>query len=425
VAFQKAWGVPPEGVADIFGKNTYRVASEVAFGTGTPLGAKYGSRLSALPYDEQAEVTRQVVNEVVPQLAHETGVRITSEIYGPGGWRAWVNPSAQVDVLGPPERIDDFMALLGHTFQQDMVIASRPRVPTKSESGAGAVQVVFDVAATDPTTVRQTVERFWQRLRTIAPQWFEGNDPGFSPHFVGDRIGMRLFDPMETVRKRSKAKFPAFDDPSGGQAVLDAVRQAAQAEKLPLIEDELGMLWLDARVQTNDWTQARPRVTLRDTLPPLAPPTRGTPPKTKTVTRAGAKVSVPWKELTPAERGRVTRQLNQTYRERMREWDEKKALYAARRSAVESIYERGWGRGSHEATSYESGLGRRGRSDLLGRLDRLPGAPALGAPGQPGAGGSLSALVEDAIERALRAAEARVGGTPGSTTLGAVAGARP
>jgi hypothetical protein len=258
--------------------------------------------------------------------------------------------------------------------------------------------VVFTAPAGQAQDVTQ---RFWARLKQDAPQFFVGENMGFSPHIVNQQVGLRLFDPG--------GKFPAPADVDGYKAIEAAVQKAAKAEGLVVSRDETFLFYLDTIWRSNDWKTARQPVTLGALLPPPATaPAPRVMPKTKTMTVDGEKQVVKVSTLPPEEQAAIRAELEAKNAKRQAEWQAVEPAVRARRKAVESLYQRGGlASGTTQATSYESRLARRGRSDLLGRLD-----DPSGRAGGPSGSQTLAGRTRALLERALAEAEAAVAQAP-------------
>jgi adenosylhomocysteine nucleosidase len=147
------------------------VAYELAFGDATPYGREFPSLYDdRVPYPVKRAITRQVLDRITRLAARETKVRRIRLDYMPGAYKDYgIVPSAQLSVEGTAEAVGDFMAVVGYLAQQTEVIASTP-VDTGGLTALRISQTSGrDLAAPD------SVERFWKRLRALAPQL-----PGFS-----------------------------------------------------------------------------------------------------------------------------------------------------------------------------------------------------------------------------------------------------
>ncbi|NIR77740.1 MAG: hypothetical protein GWO00_04925, partial [Gemmatimonadetes bacterium] len=68
-----------------------------------------------LPYEVSQRVTQDVTRAVVDDLARETGVTVTREGYGPGGYLDYpVVPSGQIKVRGVPDAVGNFIDSIGY-----------------------------------------------------------------------------------------------------------------------------------------------------------------------------------------------------------------------------------------------------------------------------------------------------------------------
>jgi len=173
VAQQRMFGDVAEGPRDIFAPNLSHIAVEVAPGAGSALEAVWNQ----IPEGKHAAITARVLDEIVPEAAKLSGVRIIDKADQVGVWQQFDNPNGVVEILSTPEGALRFAKVLGHALQQSEVWAQR--VVGKSRKTATGV----DIGSTSGYNFgsRADVRRFWQEALA--------QEPGLGASVVRDAKG--------------------------------------------------------------------------------------------------------------------------------------------------------------------------------------------------------------------------------------------
>lgn len=108
-AIQKSIGLAPQMPEDIIGKNVRRVSVGLEPGAGV-----VAQRMRA-----------PVAENLARDLAGLTGVKILKVEHGRGAYLGTPEGSLQIDVLGSPEAVLDFINAIGYAAKQSSVIATR------------------------------------------------------------------------------------------------------------------------------------------------------------------------------------------------------------------------------------------------------------------------------------------------------------
>ena len=145
-AMQKQMGAVPEFPGDIFSKNTQRISIGLQTGAGTEFAGK-------------GEIDEQTAWRIANHAAQLVGVKIIRGQSALGAYLGDTEGSFQIDVLGSPEGLKDFAAVVGHALQQTEVLVSRP---LKSGGTQGfTLRQVNDSSLADPAEA----ERFMASVR--------------------------------------------------------------------------------------------------------------------------------------------------------------------------------------------------------------------------------------------------------------------
>jgi len=235
-AFQRAFGRRAQDSVDIFEGNTRTAAFELSFGTGSPYAQKFAA-FDGLSYDAKADITEEVAKKTIDLIAQDTGVRVQNMFIGPGGYEAYpVQPSGQVQLLAPPERVQDFIDSLGYLFNQTEVLAARPNfTPKKADT---AIQVTFDAT---PEVAKDVLPAFWAQLQKSMPSAFASQGAGFSPAVVDGKLAIRLFRPANAKTWSDK------------DALQRAIKSAATSvADVPQVTGVKGFI-ADVLSAKNDW----------------------------------------------------------------------------------------------------------------------------------------------------------------------------
>ena len=73
-------------IPDSFQNQEPTIAFELNFGEDTPLAKKYGEAYNELSLEEQQKLTDEVVNDVVPQIAKDIGLKIVNTMSSNCWW---------------------------------------------------------------------------------------------------------------------------------------------------------------------------------------------------------------------------------------------------------------------------------------------------------------------------------------------------
>ena len=109
-------------IPESFSNQEPTLAFELKFGTNTPYATKYGDAYSSLSLDEQVDLTKKVMKDVIPGLAKDIGINVKSintDIIG--GWGDDVNANGTIGVQGSDQAIRGLANSLGILFQQDAI----------------------------------------------------------------------------------------------------------------------------------------------------------------------------------------------------------------------------------------------------------------------------------------------------------------
>ena len=112
-----------QSIQDAIGLQKPTVAFALRFGDESPYSAMYGEAFDGLPEKEKIALTDRVVQDVVPELAEELGLKVNS-VKGKG-YGIWDNdpaePNATINVRGSNQAIKALMNSIGILFQQSEV----------------------------------------------------------------------------------------------------------------------------------------------------------------------------------------------------------------------------------------------------------------------------------------------------------------
>jgi len=178
VTMQRAMGVQAEFVKDIIGGNTRRVSIGLAPGEG--------SSMSEILLNGK-EIPTASALKVIDEFAKVTGVKIKQNITGVGAYLTYVEGAMQIDTIGSPEAVQDFMDMVGFAFQQSEIINTRPLRSGKILS----IDVMSAGLKEDADQVK-----FFMEFLNNSPKDKNGNimTPGFQPIVIDGVPGIRLLN---------------------------------------------------------------------------------------------------------------------------------------------------------------------------------------------------------------------------------------
>lgn len=146
-------------VPDVMFRNNIRhLSAEVAFGEGTPRESRFGSDWNTLSSKQRSDITRKVIDHLMPKIAEYTGARHLHTHHSMGAWYDAANPSTNIKMLGNSDVIQLSHAMIGHALQQDGVFQYG------LSSGGDTPGVAFTTKGThfdDPVFA----QKFWRKVR--------------------------------------------------------------------------------------------------------------------------------------------------------------------------------------------------------------------------------------------------------------------
>jgi hypothetical protein len=212
---QRAVGVQAEFVKDIIGGNTRRISIGLAPGTGSNM-------TEVFPMGK--EIPLSSARKIIDEFAEITGVKIKQNISGVGAYLSYVEGSIQLDTIGSPESVKDFMDMVGYAFQQTEVINTRPLRSGKNM----AIDVMSAGLKEDADQVK-----FFAEFLNRSPKDKDGEPmaPGFQPIVIDGIPGIRLLNFGGNWRQTNVEKIlDALNDTSEVLGVAN--RHAVLAEQV-------------------------------------------------------------------------------------------------------------------------------------------------------------------------------------------------
>ena len=229
VNMQRVMGVKAEFVRDILDGNTRRVSIGLAPGEGSRFAITLGGE-EISPTEAQKEISF---------LAEMSGVRVRKSISGVGAYLTSIEGSIQVDALGSPESIADFMDMVGYAFQQTEIISSRPML----SGNRGAIDVMSPGLASSEDAIR-----FFRAYLASNPPVKRGQSgdliaPGFQQIKVNGVPGIRLINSTGQ-----------FNEEQQTELVL-ALNDAADKIGIQLDNELSGYVLVSLKSSKNDWVK--------------------------------------------------------------------------------------------------------------------------------------------------------------------------
>jgi hypothetical protein len=236
VTMQRAVGVQAEFVKDIIGGNTRRISIGLAPGTGSNM-------TEVFPMGK--EIPLSSARKVIDEFAEVTGVKIKQNISGVGAYLSYVEGSIQLDTIGSPESVKDFMDMVGYAFQQTEVINTRPLRSGKNM----AIDVMSAGLKEDADQVK-----FFAEFLNRSPKDKDGEPmaPGFQPIVIDGVSGIRLLNFGGNWRQSNVEK------------IVDALNDTAASLNIQL--EEAVAKQVDLTSTKNDWTKEQDGKSYLDSL---------------------------------------------------------------------------------------------------------------------------------------------------------------
>jgi len=236
VTMQRAVGVQAEFVKDIIGGNTRRVSIGLAPGEGSNM-------TEIFPMGK--EIPLSSARKVIDEFAKATGVKIKQNIAGVGAYLSYVEGSIQLDTVGSPEAVKDFMDMVGYAFQQTEVINTRPLRSGKNM----AIDVMSASLKSDADQIK-----FFAEFLNRSPKEKDGSPmaPGFQPIVIDGISGIRLLNFSGNWRQSNVEK------------IVDALNDTASSLNIQL--EEAVLKQVDLTSTKNDWTREHDGKSYLDSL---------------------------------------------------------------------------------------------------------------------------------------------------------------
>jgi hypothetical protein len=185
VAMRKLYGKTGDLLQE---RNVQSVSTEAAPGAWSDLDQTFGDRYEALPRDERAKATHEIVLAASEEAAKIAGLVSDPEFAeGPGGWTPDKAPAPIISesvasrVLAGVEAGRIYAASMGYMLRQTAVVLSRQASAKDSDS----IPTVLLRKADGSEFTPQEMEDLYDQLRASDAASYA---PGFSPHPVGMMI---------------------------------------------------------------------------------------------------------------------------------------------------------------------------------------------------------------------------------------------
>ncbi len=240
VAMQKQFGASPEYPQHIFDKNVRRVSVGLAPGAGTRM---------------TGEIPVAAAQRVLTLAAEATGVNVRTVNVGRGAYLGDSETALQIDVLGSPESVQDFAAIIGHSLQQTEVIGSRALASGKT----GGVTLT-EVEGGKLSSV-QAVAEFMDAVRAKMPAGSTIAD-GYQTGLANGKPVIRLFHGVYD-EAAGKVKWEGIWKAKERAAFERAVEEVANEKGISLDYTEAKF---DITSEHNDWGRHAAGEAYRDSL---------------------------------------------------------------------------------------------------------------------------------------------------------------
>ena len=182
-AYRQALGLPTEGPGDMFARNYSTVPMELAWGDNSP-AAKTFPDIHALPYQQNRNITNQVLNSALEHFAPALGARVVKSPMKTGVWKGDMNPSKQVEVLGTDQAVQDLTDVMSFFANQTEGIAYKIKYNANeaerallepAESRALVAKSSADITGMDISHPRfqdrAFLKKFSQHLAAVDPRF--------------------------------------------------------------------------------------------------------------------------------------------------------------------------------------------------------------------------------------------------------------
>ena len=147
-----------ETTAEAFEGNVRDVSMELAFGENAPYNEQF-PEFKKLPFDQQAAVTKEILDKYTREIADLLGIEIKEETHGTGYWEGKVNPSLRQGIFSSKDGALLFANSLGYLLQQDGMLITQPSTATTAKAGLDIVGIPA-----------KKLNAFWNDLNKKAPK---------------------------------------------------------------------------------------------------------------------------------------------------------------------------------------------------------------------------------------------------------------
>jgi len=246
-AMLKLYDQPLDDLSGAISKNIQRVSSELSFGDGSPLAAKFGEEYNSLNTEQQYRITRDAMDWVSNRASELSGTISVGRVHGSGGWENFPPAPAVVEnLLASPGGADIFADTVGYLANQTEVWAVRE----VSKNAQDANGILLDIVEIGSKKIEDgdNLQAVWRKLNEFNPEVFQG----YQPLSYEGKSGIRVIVPFKYNPFKNKPELRKYveENKENFTAVIDEVFPGENKFDINLADGNI-------RFHNNDWTESK------------------------------------------------------------------------------------------------------------------------------------------------------------------------
>ena len=246
-AMLKLYDQPFDDLSGAISKNVQRVSSELSFGEGSPLAARFGEDYNALNTEQQYQITRDAIDWASNRAGELSGTLSVGRVHGSGGWENFPPaPAAVENLLASPGGADVYADTLGYLANQTEVWAVRE----VSKNAQNANGILLDIVEIGSKNIEDgdNLQAVWKKLNEYNPEVFQG----YQPLSYEGNSGIRVIVPFKYNPFKNKPALRKYVEENKENFVKAVEEVFPNKEKF-----DINLADGNIRFHNNDWTESK------------------------------------------------------------------------------------------------------------------------------------------------------------------------
>ena len=246
-AMLKLYDQPFDDLSGAISKNVQRVSSELSFGDGSPLAAKFGEEYNSLNTEQQYQITRDAMDWVSNRASELSGTISVGRVHGSGGWENFPPAPAVVEnLLASPGGADIYADTVGYLANQTEVWAVRE----VSKNAQDANGILLDIVESGSKNIEDgdNLQAIWRKLNEYNPEVFQG----YQPLSYEGKSGIRVIVPFKYNPFKNKPALRKYVEDNTDELIKVVTEVFPESKKF-----DINLADGNIRFHNNDWTESK------------------------------------------------------------------------------------------------------------------------------------------------------------------------